>query len=494
MRRVFGSVVLALWAGMACAAEPTLAQKQAEARKQQSELRARIQALQKEIDSQESSRQDAADALKESESAISSTNRRLAELAERRDRVELELKKLAAQIAKQKQQLGTRQQELGDQLRAQYAGGLSPWTALLSGDDPQTIGRDLSYLGYISKAQADAVRAVRHALDELAVLQGRSETHQKELVKLAQDTVQQKEALEEQKAEREKVLERISGALKEQRSQAERLQRNDQRLGNLVEGLEKAIAKQAEEARLAEEKRKADEARKAEQARQAALERRRELERARAAARKAEQEATAAQERARRLQDEKEAERARLQVERARAEARAAEEAAARPPPKPVPPPEDLGTESIKGTAPGVAQPQLAPPGGFAGLKKGAPYPVRSNDVLGRFGADRPDGGLWRGIVLRSPEGTKVRVIAPGRVVYASWLGGFGNIIIVDHGAKYLSVYGHNQSLLKRVGDVVDTGDTIATVGATGGQVDSGLYFEIRHQGTPVNPLLWLRQ
>src|SRR5690606_20675678 len=105
MRRVFGSVVLALWAGMACAAEPTLAQKQAEARKQQSELRARIQALQKEIDSQESSRQDAANALKESESAISSTNRRLAELAERRDRVELELKKLAAQIAKQKQQL-----------------------------------------------------------------------------------------------------------------------------------------------------------------------------------------------------------------------------------------------------------------------------------------------------------------------------------------------------------------------------------------------------
>ncbi|PLC52457.1 peptidase [Pollutimonas nitritireducens] len=494
MRRAFGSVVLALWAGIACSAEPTLAQKQAEARKQQSELRARIQALQKEIDSQESSRRDAANDLKESESAISSTNRQLTELAGRQDRVELELKKLATQIAKQKKQLGTRQQELGDQLRAQYASGLSPWTALLSGDDPQTIGRDLSYLGYISKAQAEAVRAVRQALDELAVLQASSEAHQKELVRLEKDTAKQKEALEEQKTEREKVLERISGALKEQRNQAERLQRNDQRLGDLVEGLEKAIARQAEEARLAEEKRKADEARKAEQVRQAALERRRELERARATARKAEQDARAAQERARRLQDEKEAERARLQVERARAEARAAEEAAARPPPKPTPPPENLGTESIKGSAPGIAQPQLAPPGGFSGLKRGAPYPVRSSDVLGRFGAERPEGGLWRGIVLRSPEGTKVRVIAPGRVVYANWLGGFGNLIIVDHGAKYLSVYGHNQSLLKRVGDIVDTGDTIATVGATGGQVDSGLYFEIRHQGTPVNPLLWLRQ
>ncbi len=494
MRRAFGSVVLALWAGVACSAEANLAQKQADARKQQSELRARIQALQKEIDSQESSRRDAASDLKESESAISSTNRQLAELAARRDRVEHELKELGSQIARQKQQLGSRQEELGNQLRAQYASGLSPWTALLSGDDPQIIGRDLSYLGYISRAQADAVRAVRQALDELAVLQASSEAHKKELAKLAQDTVRQKEALEEQKSEREKVLERISAALKEQRNQAERLQRNDKRLGDLVEGLEKAIAKQAEEARLAEEKRKAEEARKAEQARQAEIERRREVERARSAARKAEQDARAAHERARRLEDAKEAERARLQVERARAEARAAEEAAARPPPKPAPPPEDLGTESIKGTAPGVAQPQLAPPGGFTGLKKGAPHPVRSSDVLGRFGAERPEGGLWRGIVLRAPEGTKVRVIAPGRVVYANWLNGFGNIVIVDHGAKYLSVYAYNQSLLKRVGDIVDTGDTIATVGATGGQVDSGLYFEIRHHGTPVNPLLWLRQ
>lgn len=494
MRRMFGSVVLALWAGLACAAEPTLAQKQAQARKQQVELRDRIQTLQKEIDDQESSRKDAANDLKASESAISSANRQLNELAGRRERVELELASLAGQITKQKQQLALRQKELGDQLRAQYAGGLSPWTALLSGDDPQLIGRDLSYLGYISKAQADAVRSVRQALDDLARLQARSKEGKQALIQLAHDAEQQKKTLEEQKLEREKVLGRINTALNEQRSQAERLQRNDKRLGDLVSGLEKAIAKQAEEARLAEEKRKAEEARKAEQARQAALERRREIERARAAARKAEEDARAAQQRAQRLADEKAAEKARLQVEAARAQARAAEEAAARPPPKPEPPPEDAGTESIKGTAPGIAQPRLAPDEGFKGLKKGAPYPVRSVDVLGRFGAERPEGGLWRGIVLRAPEGAKVRAIAPGRVVYAGWLGGFGNLIIVDHGAKYLSVYAYNQSLLKRVGDVVDTGDIIAAVGATGGQVDSGLYFEIRHQGTPVNPLLWLRQ
>lgn len=492
MRRVLGSVVLALWASVACGAEPTLAQRQADAKKQQAELRDRIQALQKDIDSHESSRKDAAHDLKDSESAISSINLQLAELAARQERTEHELKELDAQIAEQKQHLGQRQQELGDQLRAQYASGLSPWTALLSGDDPQVIGRDLSYLGYISRAQADAVRGVRRALNKLAALQGKSEANKKALVQLAQETTQQKEQLQEQKAERQKVLERVDSLLNEQRSQAQRLERNDKRLGDLVTGLEKAIAKQAEEARLAEEKRKAEAARKAEQARLAAIERRRELDREREAARKAEQTARAAQERARRLQDEKEAEKARLQVEAARAQARAAEEAAARPP-KPEPPPEAAEPESVKGTAPGMGQPRLAPKGGFNGLKKGAPYPVRG-DVLGRFGAERPEGGLWRGVVLRAAEGTKVHVIAPGRVVYASWLGGFGNIIIVDHGAKYLSVYAYNQSLLKRVGDIVDTGDTIATVGATGGQVDSGLYFEIRHQGTPVNPLLWLRQ
>src|SRR3546814_20712868 len=117
------------------------------------------------------------------------------------------------------------------------------------------------------------------------------------------------------------------------------------------------------------------------------------------------------------------------------------------------------------------------------------PYPVQCQ-VQSRFGAERPEGGLWRGIVLRSPEGAAVHAIAAGRVVYANWLSGFGNIMIVDHGAKYLSVYAYNQSLLKRVVDIVGAGDTVDTVGATGGQVESGLYFKISHQRAPMHPLL----
>src|SRR5690606_12664432 len=87
-------------------------------------------------------------------------------------------------------------------------------------------------------------------------------------------------------------------------------------------------------------------------------------------------------------------------------------------------------------------------PVALQGLRQGMPYPVRGQ-VQGRFGAERPDGGLWRGIVLRASEGTRVKAIAAGQVVYANWLKGFGNILILDHGAKYLSVYAYNQSLLK---------------------------------------------
>ena len=91
-----------------------------------------------------------------------------------------------------------------------------------------------------------------------------------------------------------------------------------------------------------------------------------------------------------------------------------------------------------------------------------------------------------------APEGTPVKAVAPGTVVYAEWLRGFGNLIIVDHGQQYLTVYAYNQSLLKRVGDPVGGGDTIALVGATGGR---GIRpTEIRHRGAPVDPAQWLAQ
>ena len=84
-----------------------------------------------------------------------------------------------------------------------------------------------------------------------------------------------------------------------------------------------------------------------------------------------------------------------------------------------------------------------------------------------------------------------VRAIAKGRVVFAEWMRGFGNLLIIDHGDAYLSIYGNNEALLKQVGQAVQGGDTVATVGNTGGNPESGLYFEIRRQGQPIDPLSW---
>lgn len=116
-----------------------------------------------------------------------------------------------------------------------------------------------------------------------------------------------------------------------------------------------------------------------------------------------------------------------------------------------------------------------------------------AGEIVGRFGAPRAAGGpSWKGLFIRSAPGQEVRAAAAGRVVFADWMRGFGNLLILDHGQGYLSIYGNNESLLRQPGEGVRSGEAIATVGASGGADESGLYFEVRHQGRPVDPLGWL--
>lgn len=112
--------------------------------------------------------------------------------------------------------------------------------------------------------------------------------------------------------------------------------------------------------------------------------------------------------------------------------------------------------------------------------------------ITNHFGSARNDGKLrWRGIFIAADAGTPVRAIHYGRVVFSDWLRGFGLLLIINHGNGYMSLYGHNQVLYREVGDWVTAGETIATVGDSGGQKRPGLYFEIRHAGKPANPQLW---
>jgi len=119
-------------------------------------------------------------------------------------------------------------------------------------------------------------------------------------------------------------------------------------------------------------------------------------------------------------------------------------------------------------------------------------WPV-AGTLIHDFGQPRVSDRLkWNGVVLRAPRGREVRAVYHGRVAFADWLAGLGLLVIVDHGEGYLTLYGYNETILKNAGDWVAPGDVIATVGDSGGQAQSGLYFEIRQGTKPVNPRLWI--
>ena len=128
---------------------------------------------------------------------------------------------------------------------------------------------------------------------------------------------------------------------------------------------------------------------------------------------------------------------------------------------------------------------------GLAKLKGKLAAPVKGR-IRNLFGSRRQGQVSWKGIVIDGAEGDPVASIAPGKVLYADWLRGFGLVAIVDHGEGYMSVYGHNQALLKQAGDDVRRGERIALVGRSGGQEYPNLYFEIRHKGKALNPSAWL--
>ncbi|HEX7114339.1 MAG TPA: peptidoglycan DD-metalloendopeptidase family protein [Steroidobacter sp.] len=128
----------------------------------------------------------------------------------------------------------------------------------------------------------------------------------------------------------------------------------------------------------------------------------------------------------------------------------------------------------------------------FARLKGKLPWPVKGS-VLARFGQLRAGGPLkWQGIVIGAERGTQVRAPYHGRVIYADWLPGLGLLVVLDHGDGYMTLYGHNEQLYRRVGDRVAPGDPLGVVGDASGVGRPGLYLEIRKGKQPLNPLEWL--
>jgi septal ring factor EnvC (AmiA/AmiB activator) len=130
----------------------------------------------------------------------------------------------------------------------------------------------------------------------------------------------------------------------------------------------------------------------------------------------------------------------------------------------------------------------------FNSRKGKLPWPSRGR-LVASFGSRREVGKLkWDGVLIAAPEGQEVRAIHHGRVAFADWLRGFGLLLIIDHGDGYMSLYGHNQSLFKETGEWVEPGEVVAQVGNSGGRTTSGIYFGIRHNGRPKNPIQWCQR
>lgn len=146
---------------------------------------------------------------------------------------------------------------------------------------------------------------------------------------------------------------------------------------------------------------------------------------------------------------------------------------------------------AARGTRPAPPRPAVAsaPPLKVGGLG----WPV-SGSLLARYGGRLPDGRASTGVLIGAPAGTPVTAVADGTVVFSEWMTGYGLILILDHGNGYMSLYAHNDSLLKDSGDRVKRGDAVARVGTSGGQGQAALYFELRRNGQPVDPASWLQR
>ena len=287
--------------------------------------------------------------------------------------------------------MATQQDFLGRLLYQQYLGGKQEYLKiLLNSQDPNQISRDLIYYQYIARDRAATLSALRTNLAALNAIDVAARQQREELDSLRTQQTAQKATLVKEQQARRQVLGKISLRLRHQRREITHLQRDENRLSQLVNQLTQVLAQPA------------------------AL-----------------------------LHNDK------------------------------------LPDNRFDG------QP-------FDQLKGKLALPVKG-ELTNRFGSPRPGSTVdWKGLFLRTSNGQPVKAIAAGRVVFADWLRGFGNLIIIDHGEGYMSLYGNNETLYKQVGDVLRGGDTIAAAGNTGGNENFGLYFELRHESKPLDPMKWM--
>ena len=380
---------------------------------------------------------------------LRSTETQMGKLEKQVEALQKELKKTESELQRldqEKKKLQTarveQQRLIAIQARAAYQSGRQEYLKLLlNQQNPEKFARTLTYYDYLSQARLEQLRNFNETLRQLAGVEKDIDLQQAQLLVQKSSLDDQKDQLDTVRQERQAALAKLNQDYKVRDQKLQSRQQDQADLSKVLKTIEETLARQAREA---------------EEARQKAL---------------------LAQQEAEKRQREQEA----LAKSRAKDDAKDNNDVAPSRPTK----------------APGamVSSAGQSYGGAFEQAKGKLPWPVDGR-LLARFGESRGDDERtkWDGVMISAAAGSQVRAVHGGRVVFADWLRGAGLLVILDHGNGYLSLYGHNQSLLKEAGDVVKAGEAISTVGNSGGGQDTpALYFAIRQQGRPSDPAQWCR-
>jgi len=428
-------VLIAL--ALTCLLQPAFADERAQTQQQLDATRQDIAELKKLLSKVQEEKSGVQKQLKGTETELGKLQKQVAALQKELQKSESELQRLDAEKKKLQSARTEQQRLIAIQARAAYQNGRQDYLKLLlNQQNPEKFARTLTYYDYLSQARLEQLKNFNETLRQLANVEKDIGLQQAQLLVQKSDLDTQRDELETVRKERQQVLAKLNEDVKARDQKLAAREQDQADLSKVLKTIEETLARQAREA---------EEARK------------------------------------KALIAQQEAEKKRLREAQAHADAESDTSDAPRKPVKSSP----GALVSSSGETFG---------GAFAATRGKLPWPVDGR-LLARFGESRGDDARtkWDGVMISASAGSQVHAVHGGRVVFADWLRGAGLLVILDHGNGFLSLYGHNQTLLKSAGDVVKAGESISTVGNSGGQDTSALYFAIRQQGHPSDPAQWCR-
>lgn len=426
-------VLIAL--ALTCLLQPAFADERAQTQQQLDATRQDIAELKKLLGKLQEEKTGVQKELKGTETEMGKLEKQVDALQKELKKSESELQRLDAEKKKLQSARTEQQRLIAIQARAAYQNGRQEYLKLLlNQQNPEKFARTLTYYDYLSQARLEQLKNFNETLRQLANVEKDISSQQAQLLVQKSDLDTQRDALDKVRKERQQVLAKLNDDVKARDQKLAAREQDQADLSKVLKTIEETLARQAREA---------------EEARQKAL------------------------------IAQQEAEKKRLREAQARADADSDTSDAPRKQARPTP----GALVSSSGETFG---------GPFAATRGKLPWPVDGR-LLARFGETRGDDARtkWDGVMISAAAGSQVHAVHGGRVVFADWLRGAGLLVILDHGNGFLSLYGHNQTLLKSAGDVVKAGESISTVGNSGGQDTPALYFAIRQQGHPSDPAQW---